>query len=56
MKQMIVPKYAQTLWEASLVDVIVVFYWIPMELLVMVCKKACTCKSTCEKEMSYVLI
>ena len=32
-----VPKHVHTLMEASLVDVLVVIYWMLVELLVMVC-------------------
>ena len=37
MEQMVAPKYVRTLMEASLVDVMMVIYWMLMELLVMVC-------------------
>ena len=37
MEHMIAPKHVQTLLEALFVDVIVVIYWMLMELLVMVC-------------------
>ena len=45
MEPTIVPKHVQTLMEASLVDVIVVIYWILMGLLVTVCKNKITTRT-----------
>ena len=43
MEHTIAPKYVQTLKEASIVNVMVAFYWTLIELHVTVCRTTCTC-------------